>query len=76
MKKKLMIFGGSGYVGSALINKLVKINKYEILNYDLDLFGSKKLPKNKILVGYFLRFHPLVLYLKKFVLPQTTLVIT
>ena len=41
MKKKLMIFGGSGYVGSALINKLVKINKYEILNYDLDLFGSK-----------------------------------
>ena len=48
MKKKLMIFGGSGYVGSALINKLVKINKYEILNYDLDLFGSKHLPKNKI----------------------------
>lgn len=43
-----MIFGGSGYVGSALINKLVKINKYQILNYDLDLFGSNHLPKKKI----------------------------
>ncbi len=48
MKKKLMIIGGSGYVGSSLINKLIKNKKYEILNYDLDIFGSNHLPKNKI----------------------------
>ena len=33
----------------------------------LKKFSLNKLPKNKILVGYFLRFHPLVLHLKKLV---------
>ena len=46
MKKKILIFGGSGYVGSNLLYQLLK--KYHVINYDLNLFGSKHLPyKNK-----------------------------
>ena len=43
MKKKILIFGGSGYVGSKLIVNLLK-NNFEVINYDLDLFGKKHLP--------------------------------
>ena len=39
MKKKILIFGGSGYVGSKLIVNLLK-NNFEVINYDLDLFGK------------------------------------
>ena len=46
MKKKLLIFGGSGYVGSLIIHNLQK--KYNIINYDIDFFGSKHLDKKKI----------------------------
>ena len=46
MKKKILIFGGSGYVGSNLIFNLIK--NYHVINYDLNLFGSRHLPyKNK-----------------------------
>jgi nucleoside-diphosphate-sugar epimerase len=40
--KKILIFGGSGYVGSKLIFNLIKKNK--IINYDKDLYGKKHLP--------------------------------
>ena len=43
MKKKILIFGGSGYVGSKLILVLLKKN-FEVINYDRDLFGKKHLP--------------------------------
>ena len=45
--KKILIFGGSGYVGSKLIFNLLK-NKFKVINYDLNLFGGSHLPiKNK-----------------------------
>jgi nucleoside-diphosphate-sugar epimerase len=47
-KKNILIIGGSGYVGSKLIDVLLKIKKYNIINYDLDLYGSNHLPKKKI----------------------------
>tara|TARA_B100001059_G_C17781793_1_gene554661 strand:+ start:417 stop:1424 length:1008 start_codon:yes stop_codon:yes gene_type:complete len=47
MKENILIFGGSGYVGSKLIEVLLK-KKFEVINYDRDLFGWKHLPhKNK-----------------------------
>lgn len=47
MKTKILIFGGSGYVGSKLILSLLQ-NNFEVINYDMDLFGKKHLPfKNK-----------------------------
>ena len=47
MKKNILIFGGSGYVGSKLILALLK-KKYKVINFDRDLFGWKHLPiKNK-----------------------------
>lgn len=45
--KKILLIGGSGYVGSKLIFELLK-NKFMVINYDLNLFGKKHLPlKNK-----------------------------
>lgn len=53
MKKKILLFGGSGYVGSKLIRALLNKN-FEVVNYDRDLFGKKHLPfKNK----YFHHIH-------------------
>ena len=43
----LLITGGSGYVGSRLIFKLLEETDYNIVNYDISLFGDKHLPKNK-----------------------------
>lgn len=43
----LLITGGSGYVGSRLIYKLLEETDYNIINYDISLFGDKHLPKNK-----------------------------
>ena len=38
--KNLLITGGSGYVGTRLINYLLqKNNKIKIINYDLSIFG-------------------------------------
>lgn len=45
--KKLLITGGSGYVGSRLIEKLLKETDLEIVNYDISLFGDKHLPQSK-----------------------------
>jgi nucleoside-diphosphate-sugar epimerase len=42
--KKILVFGGSGYVGSKLILDLIKKNR--IINYDKDLYGRKHLPFN------------------------------
>ena len=45
--KNLLITGGSGYVGTRLINYLLqKNNKIKIINYDLSLFGDEHLPNN------------------------------
>ena len=44
--KKLLITGGSGYVGSRLIEKLLNETDLFIINYDISLFGDKHLPKN------------------------------
>lgn len=43
----ILITGGSGYVGSRLIFKLLKETDYNIINYDISLFGDKHLPENK-----------------------------
>ena len=43
----ILITGGSGYVGSRLIYKLLEETDYNIINYDISLFGDKHLPKNK-----------------------------
>ena len=43
----LLITGGSGYVGSRLIYKLLEETDHNIINYDISLFGDKHLPKNK-----------------------------
>ena len=42
MKKKILVFGGSGYVGSNLIYKLLE--NFHVINYDLNLFGNRHLP--------------------------------
>ena len=43
----LLITGGSGYVGSRLIYKLLEETDHNIVNYDISLFGDEHLPKNK-----------------------------
>ncbi len=45
--KNLLITGGSGYVGSRLIYKLLNETDLNIVNFDISLFGDKHLPKNK-----------------------------
>ena len=47
MTKNLLITGGSGYVGSRLIYKLLEETNINIVNYDISLFGDEHLPKNK-----------------------------
>jgi nucleoside-diphosphate-sugar epimerase len=49
MKKKILVTGGSGYVGTELIKKLLKEN-YFIINVDLNLFDNPNL-KHKNLVN-------------------------
>ena len=43
----LLITGGSGYVGSRLIYKLLDETDHNIVNYDISLFGDDHLPENK-----------------------------
>ena len=43
----LLITGGSGYVGSRLIYKLLEETDHHIVNYDISLFGDSHLPENK-----------------------------
>ncbi len=50
--KKLLITGGSGYVGSRLIKKLLRETDLKVINYDLSLFGDKHLPKNSRFIYY------------------------
>ena len=47
MKQNLLITGGSGYVGSRLIYKLLEETSIKIVNYDISLFGDEHLPENK-----------------------------
>ena len=44
--QKILITGGSGYVGTRLINKLLKETDLTIVNYDISLFGDKHLPSD------------------------------
>ena len=46
----LLITGGSGYVGSRLIYKLLEETELKIINYDISLFGDAHLPKNERLI--------------------------
>ena len=39
MKKKILIIGGAGYVGSALVPYLITKN-YEVFVFDLFLYGK------------------------------------
>ena len=48
--KNLLITGGSGYVGSRLIFKLLEETEIKIVNYDISLFGDSHLPKNDRLI--------------------------
>ena len=48
--KNLLITGGSGYVGSRLIFKLLEETELKIVNYDISLFGDSHLPKNDRLI--------------------------
>ncbi len=43
--KKILVTGGSGYVGTRLINKIIKKDGILIVNYDISLFGDEHLPK-------------------------------
>ena len=44
--KTILITGGSGYVGTRLILRLLNETDYKIVNYDVSLFGDTHLPKN------------------------------
>ena len=44
--KKILVTGGSGYVGTRLINKIIKKDGILIVNYDISLFGDEHLPKS------------------------------
>ena len=44
MKKKIFIIGGAGYVGSVLVDELIK-NNYEVTVYDLLIYGADVLKK-------------------------------
>jgi nucleoside-diphosphate-sugar epimerase len=43
----VLITGGSGYVGTRLIYKLLDETDHNIVNYDISLFGDNHLPENK-----------------------------
>lgn len=43
---KLLITGGSGYVGTRLIFHLLKTKNVKIINYDIALYGDDHLPKD------------------------------
>ena len=58
----ILITGGSGYVGSRLIYKLLDETDHNIINYDISLFGDKHLPKN----GRFFYFKEDITDSKKF----------
>ena len=50
--KNLLITGGSGYVGSRLIYKLLNETNLKIINYDISLFGDSHLPKDPRYIYY------------------------
>lgn len=47
----LLITGGSGYVGTRLINYFLKNKKIKIFNYDTALYGDDHLPNNDNLIN-------------------------
>ena len=49
--RNLLITGGSGYVGTRLINHLLKTKKTKIFNYDTGLYGDDHFPLNDNLIN-------------------------
>ena len=45
MKKKVIVTGGAGYVGSCLVPKLLDAG-YPVVVYDLLIYGDQGLPKH------------------------------
>ena len=52
MKKKILITGGAGFVGTNLIKLLLKKTKYKIISLDNYSSGSKKNHVRNIRVSY------------------------
>ena len=40
MEKKILVLGGSGYIGTVLINKILE-RKIKVINIDNHLFGNE-----------------------------------
>ena len=45
--KNILITGASGYVGTALTEKIISDNSINIVNYDISIFGDDHLPKKE-----------------------------
>lgn len=46
MRNNILITGGSGYVGTRLIFRLLANSTHNIINYDLSIFGDQHLPRH------------------------------
>lgn len=45
--KNILITGASGYVGSKLTEKILRDGNFNIINYDISLYGDEHLPNHK-----------------------------
>ena len=58
--KKILIIGGAGFVGSHLVEELVKIKTYKVYVVDNLFLGTKKnLSKVKDKINFLIWMHPI-----------------